>query len=112
MARMHRPVTRTVSALALTAAILTITVHGRQPAGPYDGLLKLFADFVAFERPALKNGAPDYGAAAVAARRVTLKNFQSRLASIDPKPWPIDQQVDHALVRAMMNGLDFDLRVL
>jgi hypothetical protein len=112
MARMHRQFTRTASALAVAAAMLTIAVDARQAPGSYDGLLKLFADFVAFERPALKNGAPDYTASAVAARRVTLKSFQSRLASIDPKPWPIARQVDHALVGAMMNGLDFDLRVL
>ena len=112
MARMHRPFSGAVSALALAAAILTITVHARQQPTSYEGLLKLFADFVAFERPVLKNGAPDYGAAAVAARRTTLKTFQSRLASIDTQGWPVEQQVDHALVRAMMNGLDFDLRVL
>ena len=58
------------------------------------------------------NGAPDYTAATIAARSVTLKTFQSRLAAIDPDGWPVEQQVDHALVGAMMNGLDFDLRVL
>ena len=112
MARMHRTFARTAGALAIAAAIPTIAVDGRQAPRSYDGLLKLFADFVAFERPALKNGAPDYTVSAIAARRAALQTFQSRLASIDPKPWPIDQQVDHGLVRAMMNGLDFDLRVL
>ena len=29
-----------------------------------------------------------------------------------PSHWPIAQQVDYQLVRAEMNGLDFDLRVL
>jgi hypothetical protein len=109
---MQRAFTRIVIALGVAAAILIITVHARQPPGSYDGLLKLFAEFVAFERPALENGAPDYGAAAVAARRVTLKTFQSRLASTSTNGWPIEQQIDHALVGAMMNGLDFDLRVL
>ena len=89
-----------------------MTAHARQIARSYDDLLRLFGDFTQFERPALKDGAPDYSAAAVAARRKTLKTFQSRLAALDPKGWPVDQQVDHALVGAMMNGLDFDLRVL
>ena len=35
-----------------------------------------------------------------------------RLAAIDPSGWPIPQQVDYHVVRAEMNGLDFDHRVL
>jgi hypothetical protein len=97
---------------AATLAALTVALHGGQTARPYQDLLKLFDAFVAFERPHPKNGAPDYTAAATAARRVTLKTFQSRLAAIDPKSWPVEQQIDHALVGALMNGLDFDLRVL
>ena len=41
-----------------------------------------------------------------------MKAFQSRLAAIDPSSWPIPQQVDYHIVRAEMNGLDFDHRVL
>lgn len=78
----------------------------------YQDLVSLFEEFRAFERPALKDGAPDYTAATLASKRTRLKTFQSRLAAIDPAGWPVDQQVDHALVRALMNGLDFDLRVL
>jgi Bacterial protein of unknown function (DUF885) len=100
------------AALAAGIAAFTIALHGSQPPRTYQDLLGLFADFVAFERPKEKDGAPDYTAAAVAARRATLKGFQSRLAAIDPAAWPIEQQVDHALVGALMNGLDFDLRVL
>ncbi|HWW88566.1 MAG TPA: DUF885 family protein, partial [Vicinamibacterales bacterium] len=35
-----------------------------------------------------------------------------RLSVIDPSSWPVNQQVDWHLVRAEMNGLDFDHRVL
>ena len=93
-------------------AALVMTTHAAQTGRSYDELLKLFTAFVEFERPALKDGAPDYTAPAVAARRKTLKTFQSRLAAIDARGWPVEQQVDHALVGALMNGLDFDLRVL
>ena len=41
-----------------------------------------------------------------------LRALQARLRAIDPTSWPVEQQVDYALVRAEMNGLDFDLRVL
>jgi hypothetical protein len=103
---------RSWAAAAATLAAVTIPLHGSQGPRTYQNLEKLFADFVAFEQPLPKNGAPDYTVAAVAARRVALKAFQSRLAAIDPAGWPVDQQIDHALVRALMNGLDFDLRVL
>lgn len=117
---------RSRAAVVVAAAVagLTIGLHANQPASPkplrgeggsprtYQDLVKLFDAFMAFERPQPKNGAPDYTAAAIAARRVMLKTFQSRLAAIDPAGWPIEQQVDHALVAALMNGLDFDLRVL
>lgn len=41
-----------------------------------------------------------------------LSHFQDRLTAIDPSNWPAEQQVDFHLVRAEMNGLDFDHRVM
>ena len=99
-----------VAAAAL--ATLTIALHGNQTARTYQDLLKLFDDFVAFERPPTKMARRTTPPRRSPRARVTLKTFQSRLAAIDPKGWPVEQQVDHALVRAEMNGLDFDLRVL
>ena len=93
--------------------IIAFGVAAAQPGrGTYQELVALFDEFLAFERPPMKDGAPDYTAAAVTARQVKLKTFQSRLSALDPKGWTIEQQVDHALVRATMNGMDFDLRVL
>ena len=91
---------------------LAATADGRERQATYQDLTTLFSEFVAFERPPLKDGAPDYTRAAVAARRRTLTKFQSRLAAIDPAAWPINERVDHALVAALLNGLDFELRVL
>ena len=80
--------------------------------GNYEDLTALFAEWRAFERPALRDGAPDYTAATLARKHQQLKTFQSRLQAIKPDAWPIPQQVDYQLLRAEMNGLDFDLRVL
>jgi uncharacterized protein DUF885 len=41
-----------------------------------------------------------------------LDGYRKRLAAIDPAGWPVPRQVDYHLVRAEMNGLDFDHRVL
>ena len=75
-------------------------------------LLRLFADWRRFQPPVLVDGVPDYGPAAMAAQHRELRAYRDRLAAIDPSPWPIPQQVDYHIVRAEMNGLDFDHRVL
>ena len=48
----------------------------------------------------------------MAAQHRELAAYQRRLGEIDPSGWPVAQQVDYHLVRAEMNGLDFDHRVL
>jgi Bacterial protein of unknown function (DUF885) len=78
----------------------------------YDDLTALFTEWRTFQRPTLVNGVPDYTPAAMAAQHKALAGYQSRLASIDPSGWPIPQQADYHVVRAEMNGLDFDHRVL
>ncbi len=80
--------------------------------GSYAGLLSLFDEWRAFERPSLRDGAPDYTAAANELRGEELKRYQARLAAIDPAAWPIEQKIDYDLVRAQMNGMEFDLRWL
>ncbi len=79
--------------------------------GSYEELLRLFEEWREFERPELVDGAPDY-AAAEAAWAEGLGDFRSRLAALDPSGWSVPEQVDYHLVRAEMNGLDFNLRVL
>lgn len=85
---------------------------GAQPAGAYEELVALFGQWRAFEAPPLRDGAPDYTAETFARRHEELKRLQGRLRAIDPSGWPVAQQVDHHLLRAEMNGLDFYIRVL
>lgn len=81
-------------------------------SGRYEDLLALFADWRAFQQPKLVDGVPDYTAPAMAAQRRELETYKKRLAAIDPTAWPVPHQVDWQVVRAEMNGLDFDHRVL
>lgn len=106
--RSHRALGVTI----LAAVVATIGALAEAQRDGYQDLLALFEEFRTFERPPLRDGAPDYTAGTLAVKHRRLKSFQSRLASLDPGSWPVDQQVDHALVGAMMNGLDFELRVL
>ena len=105
--RLYR--SRIVGLLVVAGCTLPIAAAQRNT---YDDLVTLFQEFIAFERPGLREGAPDYTAATLQRKHAGLKALQSRLSALDPKGWPIEQQVDHALVGALMNGYDFDLRVL
>jgi hypothetical protein len=78
----------------------------------YDDLLRLFPEWRAFQIPKAVEGAPDYSASAMSAQYAELASYRRRLEAIDPSGWPIAQQVDYHVVRAEMNGLDFDHRVL
>jgi Bacterial protein of unknown function (DUF885) len=80
--------------------------------GTYGDLLALWREFRAFQTPRVIDGVPDYTAAAMAAQKGGLPAFRDRLAAIDPSAWPVGRRVDLEIVRAEMNGLDFDHRVL
>ena len=95
-------------ALGLSAASLPQEGAG----GRYEDLVTLFGEWRAFQKPRIVDGVPDYTAAAMAVQRARLPEFQRRLQAIEPKGWPVPRQVDWNLVRAEMNGLEFDHRVL
>jgi len=81
-------------------------------SGGYPELLQLFEDWRAFERPPMLDGAPDYTAAQFKKRYKEFKSYRDRLNALEHKSWPVDQQVDWHLVRAEMNGFDFNHRIL
>jgi hypothetical protein len=87
-----------------------------EPAAGYPELLALFEDWREFERPPLRgsgpDAAPDYTAATVQRRHAELASYRARLEALASTGWPVEQRVDLELVRAEMNGFDFDARVL
>jgi hypothetical protein len=103
----------------LLIATLSCAVSCAPSSGPraaskdsYDDLVALFEDWRAFERPPVRDGAPDYTRATIARKHRELARYQARLAAIDASSWPIARQVDLELGRAEMNGFDFHARVL
>ena len=80
-------------------------------ADGHDQLLALFSEWRTFQRPPIVDGVPQYTPAAMNAQYKKLPEFQRRLAALDPGGWSVPQQIDWYLVRAEMNGLDFDQRV-
>ena len=101
---------------ALLAAAVSASCGGAgSPSGSgprHEDLVALFGEWRAFQQPALVEGVPDYTATAMSAQYRESARFRRRLDAIDTRGWPAAQQVDWHLVRAEMNGLDFDHRVL
>jgi len=54
----------------------------------------------------------DPASAAIKEQRAGLEKIKDRLAAFNTSSWPVPQRVDYLLVRAEMNGLDFEHRVL
>ena len=108
---------RLTRSLTLSLSILLIgTGCEVQSAVPesvrYDDLTSLFEEWRAFQAPVREGWVPDYTPSAMARQHRELERFQARLDAIDPSGWPISRQVDYQIVRAEMNGLDFDHRVM
>ncbi len=80
-------------------------------AGTHEDLTALFEEWRAYERPEFIDGVPDYGAAAMRAQHAALPDWRARLDALEPDAWTVAEQIDWHLVRAEMNGLDFDHRV-
>jgi hypothetical protein len=75
-------------------------------------LVKLFADWRAFNHPTIVRGRPDYSAKAMAAKAAALPEFRRRLSAIRNSGWNASERGDYRIVEAEMNGLDFFFRVL
>ena len=99
-------------AVLLLSSALAPPVAATPAISEYSVLLKLFEDWRAFEHPPQLDGAPDYTAETTARRHRELEDYRQRLEAIDTAGWSIEQKVDLELVRAEMNGFDFNVRVL
>ena len=78
----------------------------------YDDLVLLFSDWRNFENPPLLDGAPDYTKERFDNDQSEFLELRKRLNSFDVDNWLIKEQIDWHIVRAEMNGYDFNYRVL
>ena len=112
------PSNRKLRQATTTALLLTlpggvgVAQGNAQQSGSYPQLVALFSEWRTFEEPPRVNGVPDYSAPTNADRLTGLRRLQQRLRAIDTTGWRIREQVDHHLVRAEMNGMEYHLRVL
>ena len=98
-------------ALIMGITSMAILQDNPQPAD-YETLVNLFRDWRDFEDPPRLNGAPDYTADRFKKDHRAFKDLQDRLTQIAIDDWSIHQQVDWHVVKAEMNGYDFNYRVL
>ena len=82
-----------------------------QNSADHASLVSLFEEFRDFSQNNYRGDIAGYPEA-MQKRFRELEDFQQRLADVDSSDWPVSEQVDYHLVRAEMNGLEFQLRVL
>ena len=100
-----------IAAVSLTLIAATAPA-GHAQSRTYQQLVALFQEWRTFEEPPRVNGVPDYSAATNQRRLAELARLQQRLQAIDTSGWPVAERVDHHIVRAEMNGMEYHLRAL
>jgi hypothetical protein len=78
----------------------------------YEDLVTLFKEWRTFEKPPVREGAPDYTEATFKTRWSEFEGLRKKLKSIDTTAWTIPNQVDWMIVWAEMNGYDFNHNIL
>ena len=78
----------------------------------YQNLESFFKEWRAFERPPLLEGAPDYTNKTFKNRQPKFEELQARFKAIDTLGWSIENKVDWHIVKAEMNGYDFNYGIL
>ena len=107
-------INKSVTIFLFCAIVLAIRFSSvfAQKTNNYETLHELFFEWRKFENPPLLNGAPDYTKSQFRKRQKPFKSIDNRLSDIDTTGWLKSQQVDWQLLRAEMNGYDFNRRVL
>jgi len=75
-------------------------------------LARFFGEWREFQHPVVIDGVPDYSAVAMKRQYAALPQWRKRLESFDISGWTTAEKIDYNLIRAEMNGLEFDHRVL
>lgn len=96
----------------IVGVIMVLGMSGVASGADHKDLVELFQDWRAFETPPTLNGAPDYTAATFEKRHAELAAYQERLKAMDTNAWSVADKADWHILRAEMNGFDFNHRVL
>ena len=78
----------------------------------HQDLVDLFHEWRDFENPPLVDGAPDYTRNRLNKDHGKFRSLQRRLNDIDFSGWSNSEKIDWHVVRAEMNGYDFNYKIL
>lgn len=101
-----------VTLLLIYLMTYNLAISQENKSNNYSVLVSLFKEWRAFEKPPLRNGAPDYTLETFNKRLPVFKKLQQKLKDIDTSAWRIENKVDWMVVWAEMNGYDFNFRIL
>lgn len=90
---------------------LEVVIPNIEPSN-YQALLNLFNEWRIFEKPPILNGAPDYSKERFNRDYDKFSSLKYRLNEIDIQKWPVEYQIDWFVVKAELNGYDFNYKVL
>ena len=90
---------------------LEVVIPNIEPSN-YQTLLNLFNEWRIFERPPILNGAPDYSKERFNRDYDKFSSLKYRLNEIDIQKWSVEYQIDWFVVKAELNGYDFNYKVL
>jgi len=84
----------------------------KQENSDHQTLVSLFKEWRTFETPPLLEGAPDYRRETFSKREPAFLALRTRFQGIDTTDWAIPHKVDWYILRAEMNGYEFNQRIL
>jgi len=84
----------------------------KKSSSDYKSLVSLFEEFRELIKPKVTDGVPDFSTAAMKEQYRGVRQLQKCLTMIDITGWGIAQKIDYQVVRAEMNGVEFDHRIL
>jgi len=96
----------------LLGGLLVVGGAAAQADAGWDELVALDAELTALRRPERRDGVPQFGADAMAARVEATTDVQRRLQAIDASSWSVAGKIDYLLVWAKANGMEFEARVI
>ncbi len=96
----------------LTAFLFVFNCFAQTKTNTYSSLRQLCKELRLLERSSLPNAVPDYRKQTIAKNQQTLLQYKVRHEKMDTTGWPLEQKADYVLLRAEMNALEYNCRIL
>jgi len=96
----------------LFSSFIVLNSFGQKSTNTYSDLLALSKEVRELERTTLPNGVPDYRIQTMNKIYQQLLLYKNKHAKIDTSGWALENRVDYVLLKAEMNALEYNCRIL